>query len=300
MNRYNNFKKWWLIPIIGLMLTIFFNPIVNADIGPKPSLDLIVRGIDTDEYWLDLLVTDDARYSFLEITDEERNMISKLAEYQDDEGFHPALLVGTIVPLHGKLKGEKQSDGTFFHKFSYLGVPEVFKIAILKQDGTLIVSDIVNRKQFQSVMIYDLNNLKITEKIAEPEEVVISAGEVSEKIPWINILTGFVIRLISTLLIEILIALMLGFIAKQSLKVILITNTATQFILNVLILFSHSMDGLFSAVLTFIIVEIFIIIAELIVYLKYLTEKSALRRIIYAILANLVSIAVGLMLFVIT
>ncbi|WP_165613022.1 hypothetical protein [Paramaledivibacter caminithermalis] len=73
--------------------------VANADVGPKPSLDIIVRGIDTDKYWLDLLVIDDANYSWLEITEEEMDKVSKLAEYRDEEGFHPALLGGTKVPL---------------------------------------------------------------------------------------------------------------------------------------------------------------------------------------------------------
>ncbi len=294
MNNNYKLKKWLQILFIGILFLILFTPIVSADTGPKPSLDIIVLGMDTDEYWLDLLVKNNSSRSWLEITKEERMKLSKLTEYYDDEGFHPALLGGTYVPLAGKLKGEKQDDGSFLHKFSYVGVPELFKIAILKQDGTLIISDIVNRTQFQSVMTYDLRNVKIT------EDIVLSAGKVSEMIPWINMLIYFGIRLILTLLIEIAIALMFGFTFKKSFKVLLITNIATQIILNGIILFSDSTVNLFTGILIFIIVEFLIIIVELITYLKFLTEKSKIWIAVYTIIANLMSIVVGFMLFFIS
>lgn len=294
MGKYNNFKKWWLIFIIGLIVTSIFTPIASADIGPKPSLDIIVLGMDTDEYWLDLLVTDDANYSRLKITEEERAIVSKLAEYRDEDGFHPALLGGTKTPLNGKLKGEKQPDGSYLHNFSYVGVPELFKIAILKKDGTLIISDIINRKQFQSIMEYDLQNLKVT------EEILILEDKVSEKIPWKTISIGFSIRLIFTLLIEILIALTFGFRLKNSLKIFLITNMATQIILNVIVLFTNITSGLLAGFFTFIFVEIFVIIIEAIIYSQLLVEKSKALRIGYAIFANIVSIIVGFMLFFIS
>lgn len=40
--------------------------IAAADVGPKPSLEIIVQGMDNDNYWLDLQVTYESRYSWLE------------------------------------------------------------------------------------------------------------------------------------------------------------------------------------------------------------------------------------------
>ncbi len=272
-------KKLWLLVNIVLIVIILFTSIAGADVGPKPSLEIIVRGMDTDKYWLDLLVTDDANFSWLEITEEERKKVSKLIEYRDEDGFHPALLVGTKVPLSGDLKGEKQKDGSYLHLFGYVGVPDIFKIVILKKDGTLIISEKIERKQFQSVVEFDIKNLKT-----------------AEKIPWCNISIGFLIRLALTLLIEIFIAIMFGFTLKKSLKIILITNIITQVILNILVFSSDITGGLFAAIITFILAEIFIVIAEVIVYLNLLTQKSKLRRLIYAVSANLVSLSAGFML----
>jgi len=291
MKKLCYIRKYWFVLTVLLLGSGVFSPIANGDIGPKPSLDIIVNGIDTSEYWLDLLVTDSADHSWFEITEEESAKVSKLADYKDDEGFHPALLVGTGVPLFGQLRGEKQSDGSFLHRFGYLGVPKEFKIAILKEDGTLIISDIVIRKQFQSVMEYDVENLKVT------EEIVTSAGKVTEKMPWADVLKGFIPRLILTLLVEILIAFSFGFRSKKSFQILFITNTVTQVILNIIIFSMYGMGGPFIAMVIFILAEVFVIIAELIVYLQSLTEKSKTIRFIYTVLANLASLAVGVMLF---
>ncbi len=107
---------------------------------------------------MDLLVTDKSEYSWLEISLVERERIKKLAEYVDEDGFHPALLVGTRVPLFGDLKGEKNSDDTYSHNFSYIGTPEIFKIAILTEDNTLIISDVIHRKHFNSIVEFDLKD----------------------------------------------------------------------------------------------------------------------------------------------
>ena len=76
--------------LIGLLLLLFINtfPIVAfADVGPKPSLEIIVKGMDNDNYWLDLLVTDESEHSWFELSDKERERVKKLAEYVDEEGL---------------------------------------------------------------------------------------------------------------------------------------------------------------------------------------------------------------------
>ncbi len=289
--RNKTIKKLLFAVIIQIIIITVFISTANADVGPKPSLKIIVHGIDTDEYWLDLLVKDDSNHSWLELTSKERDRVSKLVEYKDKEGFRPALLVGTSVPISGNIHGEKQSDGSYVHKFGYIGVPKIFKIAILKNDGTLIISDIVERKQFQSVMKYDLKNVDIS------EEVLLSAGQISEKIPWIDVALGFAVRLITTLVIEILIAVMIGFTLKNSFKILFITNSVTQIILNCIVLFFNATNGLFAGVFVFIIAELFILILEIMIYFKLLTEKSKSWRIIYAILANIISFVAGFILF---
>lgn len=280
-------KKSILTSVL-LLLTINFCPTtIFADVAPKPSLEIIVKGIDNENYWLDLLVTDESTYSWLELTDEELGMVKKLAEYVDEEGFHPALLVGTRVPLNGELKGDKNSDNTYSHNFSYVGTPEFFKIAILTEDDTLIISDLIHRKHFNSIVEFDLED-----EILQGD-IILSAGEVKEIIPINRMSLGFISKLILTLAIEIGIALLFGFTIKNSGKTLLKTNLLTQILLNIAILWMGLSYGMLTALLIFIVMEIFIILFETIIYIKYLTEKSKRRRITYGVLANTASLMIG-------
>lgn len=293
MNQTRPFKKYLLVLMMVLSIIVSFTPIARADVGPKPSLNLIVKGLDDDDYWLDLLVREPSEHSWLEITNEEMEAVSKLANYTDDEGFHPALLGGTNVPLSGNLKGERQKDGSYLHRFGYVGVPKEFKIAILLKDGQLIISDVVQRNHFQSVMEYDLESIEIT------EEVITSAGQVSEKMPWLDLTLGFFMRLFATLFIEVVVAFALGFKSKQALKIILYTNIATQVILNGMILFTETTNGFFVGMFVYLVAEVFVLLVEMGVYDRLLTDKSRPWRITYAILANIFSLVAGFYLFLI-
>lgn len=287
MKRTSYIRKFSLGLIMVLGIIFLLPSTANADTGPKPSIDLIVRGLDTEDYWLDLLVTDEPEYSWLDITEDEKSKVSKLAEYEDEDGFHPALLVGSDIPIIGELKGKKQENGSYLHKFSYNGVPKTFKIAILKSDGTLIISKVVNRVQYQTVIEYTLENLNTDEK------VILSAGETTEKIPLTQLITGFLLRLFATLIIEIIIAILFGFKSKSSVKILLITNLLTQIILNIIVLSSCSINGQLHGLFTFALGELIVIFIEVIVYSNLLTERNKLWRIGYALCANIVSLMAG-------
>jgi len=287
MNRFRTQKL-----ILLFMVSLLIVPLIAyGDVGPKPSLEINVIGIDTDEYWLDLLIKDVSGNSWLEISDEERLEVAKLEAYEDKDGFKPALLLGTGAPMWGGLRGEKLEDGSFRHYFGYIGVPDEFKIAILKKDGTLIVSDVVQRTQFQSYMDYDLSNIEVSTSDQ------VGVGIVREQIPWGFSVFGFVVRLLLTLVLEIGIALLFGFTFKNSLKVLLITNLVTQVILNVLTFGAYTAGGFFFVAIVFSMAEVLIIIAELVVYMKLLTEKKKWIRAVYAIVANIVTFLAGFMLF---
>ncbi|MDF2675068.1 MAG: hypothetical protein K0R09_3337, partial [Clostridiales bacterium] len=170
-----------------------------------------------------------------------------------------------------------------------VGVPNEFKIAILKSDGTLIISDMVKRNHFQSVMEYTIGASAISEK-AGPN------GTVKEVFPM-NYIWGFLLRMIATLIIEIGIALLFKFTLKKSWKTLVFTNVATQIILNIIIISSTIRNGQTSGFFIYIMAELFVVTTELIIYSKSLTEQKLLRRIVYTIIANLISCIAGFALF---
>ncbi|MGO1581069.1 MAG: hypothetical protein ACTHWZ_06650 [Peptoniphilaceae bacterium] len=279
------FKKY--IFTLIFFLTIITTPnIVRADVGPKPSLEIIVSGIEGD-YYLDLLVKDKSEYLNKELSEGEKESLESLYNYEDKRGYHPALLKGTRLPLLGELKGTKDKDNTYSHKFSYVGTPEKFKIAILTKDKTLIISDQINSKHFNSIVEFNLEGEKLD------GDILYSIGKVKEIIPIKDMTINFIGRLLLTLFIELGLALLFGFSFKGSGKLILKVNILTQVILNIGILFTNLYYGMMAALTTFILMEILIIIFETNIYLKYIKEKTKLTRIIYGILANLTTLFIG-------
>lgn len=264
------------LKLLIFLLLIMIPVSIFADAGPKPSLEIIVEGMENDSYWLDLLVQDEAEYSWLDITPEEKERVKKLAEYKDEDGFHPALLGGTHVPLSGKLKGEVLSEGTYSHKFSYVGTPEEFKIAILTEENELIVSSMITREHFNSRVIFDVSTL-----------------EAKEVLPFKSMFFEFNLRLILTLTIEFLAAILFGFSIKKYWKVLLKVNIFTQVLLNIGVLAGNLYGGLFMAIFIFIVLEVFILVFETTIYARILTDKPRFRRIFYGITANLLSLAAG-------
>lgn len=272
--------------VVLLLLLILLVPRkLYADIGPKPSLDILVKGIASEDYYLDLLVNQDNVTDYFD-TSIYRD-IDRLKSYKDKEGYHPALAVGSKVPVFGKLTYEEKLKDGYLHSFSYLGVPSEFKIVILTVDNKLIVSDKVERKLFNSKMEFDLTKENVGQDILE------SAGEVKEIFPISYIIKNTLIRIVICLFIEILIAFIFRFRKLSSYKLIFKINILTQILLNLGIQGTSLFYGSLASISIYIILEIFILIFECKYYINNISEHSKKRRLIYAILANIISFLAG-------
>lgn len=107
----------------------------RADMGPKPTLTIVVKHPPEEEYYLDLLLPEKGDFDNLQ----ERRSNYDAAKLEllhscENEGWYPALAGGSVsVPLSGDLIGER--DGASMrHVFSYLGVPDHFRVAIVTPD----------------------------------------------------------------------------------------------------------------------------------------------------------------------
>ena len=150
-----------------------------------------------------------------------------------------------------------------------------------------LISDLVHRRNFNSIVEFDL-----TGEVLQGD-IILAAGKAKEIIPFGTISLGFITRLILTLIIEIVIALLFGFTLKNSWKLLIRVNVITQVLLNIGVLWMNLFHGMLAALIIFLFMEILIIIFETRIYAKYLIEKSMKRRIFYGIIANLVSLVVG-------
>ena len=143
----------------------------------------------------------------------------------------------------------------------------------LAESDRLIATDAYETYAFDSYYRYDAATNTLVENYDHTMETV-----------------NLVIRVVLTILIEVGIALLFGM--KDFIKPIVITNIITQLLLNLYINLTNYYAGLLTLVLTVFVVELAVIIIEAIVY-KIIIKK---RAITYAIVANIVSFAAGLLL----
>lgn len=272
-------RKLAILIFLGVIINLLSPYAANADIGPKPSIKLIVLNPPKDEYYLDLLINYDSKHPYINIDEHDeldKNIINILQKYNVD-GWRPALVTGTKVPLFGKLTGVKEGD-TIVHEFHYLGTPDRFKVIIVEKSGNVIVSEnIIKRKAFDSTVYYDYNSNRMWES--------------STILAYIK---QFVITFSATLIIEGAILILFRFSLKVNLKPFVLVNLLTQILLTMIVFSAMYFAGSMAAFLIYIPFEIVVLIIESKLYKKYLVNHSIRRRVVYAIVANVISFAVGI------
>ncbi|HAL74398.1 MAG TPA: hypothetical protein DCM45_04800 [Clostridiales bacterium] len=276
-------SRWFLISLmISFLLPLLISFPVYADFGPKPSITIIVKNPPADEYYLDLLINEN-KSDNSQIEDKEKLDPIKYAllENYNVEGWQPALVHGTSIPLFGHLTGIRQGQD-MEHTFSYFGTPDNFKIIIVTPDNQVVVSPEISRKSFQLTLSYDY-----------------ASGTIRQPSLVVAYLLQFLSTLIPTLIIEGLLLLLFRFSLKRSFWPFLIVNLATQILLTAILGTALITQGVFAAILLSLPVELVIIVAETIAFSFLLKEHRKGRRIGFAITANIVSYIASLIVMLI-
>ena len=271
-------KKYRII-FIAVIFILILPSIAYCDIGPKPSIEVIVKNPPKVEYYLDLLVDYEGEGLYPNIREEDKysaDMYNILKNYNSD-GWRPAMVTGSKVPIFGDIIGKKDGEN-MVHSFSYIGVPNRFKIIIVTADGETIVSEnIVKRKAFNSRVYFDYNTKKLWEN--------------SIALAYIK---QFFTTYPTTLLIQGLILLVFCFSLKKNWEPFVIIDLITQILLTFIIFGAMYKQGSLAAIFFYIPFEIIILIIEAKLFKKYLVEHSESRRKAFAIVANIVSFLVGI------
>lgn len=267
-------KKLLLAALISCLLVIVLPTTAYADMGPKDELTVYVENPPNEVYYLDLLTQNSSSYNnFHEDGEREaldKKMVALLYSY-GNEGWMPALIEGTGVPMWGNLIGEADSE-RMVHKFGYVGMPDIYRIILVTKSGNVSVSDVYTREALQSSITFDY----ATGKAVVPSIFLLYFLQFG----W-----TFVI----TLLAEGVILCLFGFKLKENWNVFILTNLLTQIVLTVTVGATLIKSGTFSAHLVQFPVEIAILVFEVIVYKHFLVGNSNKRKMAYGIVANLVS-----------
>ena len=166
------------------------------------------------------------------------------------------------------------------HSFRYHGVPDTYRIILVTKSGESWVSDTLHRATLQSSATVDWAKRTASAPSAATAYLL-----------------QFFCTLLPTLLIEGVLLLAFGYRSRRSLLVFLLVNLVTQggFALYLAVtVLNHGVSG--WSLLFYIPIELVITLAEVLLDRWLLTEKGKGRAMGYAIVANIHSATVGLLL----
>ena len=272
-----------------LLSTMLLTVSALADTGPKAKLTVKVENAPEELYYLDLLAEGKFEHEgdpdFSNLSEEKRagmdaDLLDALCAAVP-EGWHACTVQGTNgPPMWGDPAGENLGNGTRLHTFSYVGVPDTYRILVVTKSGESWTSDVLHRATLQSSATVDW-----------------AAKTAAAPSPTVAYVLQFLCTLLPTLLLEGLLLLAFGYRTRRSYLVFLLVNLITQggfaIYLAVTVL-NHGVSG--WSLLFYIPIECVITLVEILLDRRLLTEKSRGRATAYAVAANLCSATVGLLL----
>ncbi len=287
--------KKHIILLLMFVIFIFSYSTVNADSGPKPTLEITVINPQDSSYYLDLLGKE-GEYGYFDATNgnEKYDKMHDQPIYKYNKDGWKAIHMRNWV-LNGKLTGdpvEKDKDGkvlTMRHSFGYVGVPHKFKIIIQKSDGTIQVSDIIQNGYFNARVKYDMK----TNQVLSVSGNILKNGVKLDK----EFFNDYLIRLLLTLIIEIFLAIPFFYKKAKRFLIIAGVNIITQTFLTFAMIFNypilHKMPFNTGYLVVLLIGEVLVFIAEYTAYLKLFGKAEKRQIAAYTFIANVASIAAG-------
>jgi hypothetical protein len=269
----------------------------KADMGPKPTADVEIIGIDEPYYFDILFEVNENNVIVLSETQIEQEIEygyyrddypDILNGYRDGDGFASYTLYRGIPHNITKTEG-------FDHLYhlGYFAPPDRFKVVIVTELGKMYVSEIINTTAFNATVVFDLTSVDFSSS----DVINLNVGTITETAPFEigNTIILIVTLIVLTLIIELLVLLAFGYREKKSYIKVGIVNIITQILLQALVLYGYVFVwNVFGAFMFLILGEIVVLIIEIIAYQIILKEKSKWRAVGYAFLANFLSFVLGL------
>lgn len=288
-----------------ILLAFAILPIpANADMGPKPSLNIQFENMGEELCYGTILTQyqginmtnglaefDDPRFEFV-IKEEFEN-------YADPDNYN---FLGYIWEV---------SESPIMH-WGYLP-PNSFKILLYyPETKTFASSGIMEKKDFHSYYTVDMQGADIqtvtfNDELSQDQDAVYE-NQISA-IRKQNIqqeILSFIARVLCTILIETIVALLFGFREKKQILLLTVVNIATQVVLNLLLneayYYGYPLYGLFEIyVIAYIFFELIVFALEAVIYCLSMNRLSIKKRkktyyVFYAFFANFISFGSGVML----
>lgn len=273
--------------LICLTLVLALPLTARADTGPKPSVTITFQNLPEGTICYGTLLSKqestgpatayDGTNDYYCGDEALRWVWEAFVEYEDPDGFY-------YLQEHWDC-----SDGSF--RWGYYP-PSTFKVLLyFPEYGTFAVSGILERYAFDSYFTVDLENLDIAAVTAETP----MKAEKSYDFTWE--LISLLARIGLTILMELAVALLFGYRVKNQLLFLAAVNIVTQVLLNVALNYVNFQNGQFAFVFWYVVLELAVFAIEAILYAGWLPKHSRYgrgRTVLYALLANTASFAIGM------
>ncbi len=279
-------KKITIVLLCIILITVVFPLAINADTGPKPSVVIDFTGLEGQTYYVTLLSSVESTGPFSALSDsnnanrhyeegdEDYDIFLKFAEYKDCDGFYFLQFFKNCTQTH-------QFSWTYYP-------PQVFKILVyFPETDSFIVSDATyERYAFDSYFTAELTGTGLS-----AYQSYKYSGET----------LSLVLRILLTIAIELVIALLFGYRAKKQILIIMLVNLVTQISLNLGLNAINYKSGAMAFIVFYVLLEIAVFITEAVLYSWYLKKHSpkelpAWKPTVYALTANAFSFALGVVL----
>ena len=264
-----------VFPVLLLCLLCLV-PTAYADIGPKPEVTITVVNAPEGVLYLDLLAQGEPMDQPYSNSNGECDpaLLDNLRSLEGD-GWVLAYTTGTKgPPVFGDVR--PREDGTW--RFSYVGLPETFRVAAATADEAK-AAEVSYTRDFVDNIVYDWQANTVREATPPP----------------LRFLIRLAATLIPTLLIEGALFWLFVFRERRGWLVFLAVNTATQVGLHLAVgsILPQAGWHFLNYTLTILIPELIVWVAEAAAYAFLLREHSRGRRVGYAFAANFASFVLG-------
>lgn len=287
-----------LITIIVLSCSIFSPPLkASADMGPKPSVNVSFEGV-TEECYVTLLSRASISGPWHVFSGEEEDLAIANEQYANKtppEIFKKFINFKDANDYYFLQRVVKLSNQQTSNKFvwSYYP-PSVFKVLIyFPSVDSFYCSEILESYAFNSYFSLNLGDFSITK--SEQTQLLPTA---KKSYDYFGEVIMMILRILATIAIELLIALLFTIRKKNLFIKIAIVNVITQVFLNVILNLLNYLDGAFVCLFAYIILEMIIAVVEgiafSIIFVKSKEIKMPiLKAIFYSLSANALSFLAG-------
>ncbi|MBE6610137.1 MAG: hypothetical protein E7634_05680 [Ruminococcaceae bacterium] len=288
------YQKLTVFLLCAVMIFVLALPI-SADMGPKPSVRVNFENLG-DELCYGTLLSQkestgpqsvwDGNEEHIYNYDLDIEIWRKFVEYKDSDGYH-------FLQIGWKVSDTKQLAWTYYPPYS-------FKILLyFPESDTFAVSGICERYAFDTYYTVDMDGFKIGSVELDKEQSTDERIDAYRSYQWQGEILSLIARILITIAIEMIVAILFGFRGKKQLVTLILTNSVTQIVLNLLLNVINYNSGQYAFTFWYVVFELTVFAIEAAIYcllLKKYSEKPKKNSFYcaYAFIANAVSFAAGL------